>query len=54
LRSAFSPEELEEELAALGFARVELSGTAALDARYFQGRQDGLGLRGGQMMRAWV
>jgi methyltransferase (TIGR00027 family) len=54
LRSAFSPEELEGELAALGFAGVELAGTAALDTRYFQGRKDGLRLLGGHMMRAWV
>lgn len=54
LRSAFAPEALAAELAALGFARCELAGTAALDARYFQGRADGLRLRAGQMMRAWV
>jgi methyltransferase (TIGR00027 family) len=52
LRSEFTPAILVEELRALRFAEVELVDARALNARYLDGRADGLRLRGGQMMRA--
>jgi methyltransferase (TIGR00027 family) len=57
-RSELIPDELRDELAAVGFSRVALAGPAALNARYFAdpgaGRDDGLRLRSGHMAHAWV
>lgn len=52
LRSAFAPEDLCAQMRALGFSRAEVVDTAALNGRYFLGRQDGLQLRGGHLMHA--
>jgi len=41
-RTFFNPAALAGKLRELGFGRVEDLGPAALDARYFQGRADGL------------
>jgi len=55
LRSFFIPGELERDLRALGFSQIEDFDAAALNARYFAGRSDDLGLRGnGHLMRATV
>ena len=51
----FDPTALAGELAALGFGRVRDLGQAGINARYFAGRADGLGV--GTMyhlMSAWV
>ena len=53
-RSAFSPEALISRLRALGFDEVGMEGAPALNRRYFDGRQDGLHLRGGYIARARV
>jgi methyltransferase (TIGR00027 family) len=53
-RSAFSPEALAPRLSALGFEEVRMEGAPALNRRYFDGRQDGLLLRGGHIARARV
>jgi methyltransferase (TIGR00027 family) len=52
----FRPTELAEELRNLGFQRTEILGTEEINARYFNGREDGLRVRGGlgQLMGAWV
>jgi methyltransferase (TIGR00027 family) len=42
----FDPGTLAAELVALGFGRADVVGPGDLDARYFRGRSDGLGLRG--------
>jgi hypothetical protein len=52
LRSAFEPAALAAEVQALGFARVEVEDAEALNARYFDGRSDGLRLRGGHLLWA--
>ncbi len=54
-RSFFVTDDLLRELRALGFSFVEDANAPALNARYFQGRQDGLALGGaGHIMRARV
>lgn len=53
-RSELVPDELRDELTAVGFSRVELAGPDALNARYFPDRDDGLRLRSGHMAHAWV
>jgi len=54
-RSSFDPKALAEELRALGFSKVEDFDCAALNARYFSGRSDGLSLVGrGHIMRAQI
>jgi methyltransferase (TIGR00027 family) len=54
-RSFFEPEELLRDVKALGFSLVEDLNAAALNARYFQGRADGLALRGrGHLLHARV
>jgi methyltransferase (TIGR00027 family) len=53
----FTPDELEQELRAAGFGRMEQVDSDGLNARYFQGRADGLKLspsRLGMMATAWV
>jgi len=53
----FTTEQLEAELCGGGFARVEQSGSAELNERYFRGRADGLTLPEpglGVMATAWV
>jgi len=54
IKSEFVPAALTDELRALGFTQVAVTGSALLNARYFDGRKDGLALRGGQIMRARV
>jgi methyltransferase (TIGR00027 family) len=46
LRSAFVPAELAQTLRELGFSDVEDLDAAAMNARYFAGRTDGLAMRG--------
>jgi methyltransferase (TIGR00027 family) len=54
-KSFFAPEELAADLGRLGFSRIEDFDAAALNARYFQNRADGLKLAGrGHLMRAGV
>jgi O-methyltransferase involved in polyketide biosynthesis len=53
----FTPEELERELRAAGFARTEQVDSEGLNARYFRGRADGLKLSKsglGMLATAWV
>jgi len=52
----FDPAKLQDELKSLGFRRTEFLGSQQLNARYFQGRADGLLVRGGlgHLMAAWV
>lgn len=52
LRSTFEPAPLAAEARALGFSRVEVEDAAALNARHFAHRADGLRLRGGQLLWA--
>jgi methyltransferase (TIGR00027 family) len=55
LRSFFQPAELQRDLRALGFSFVEDADAAALNARYFSQRNDGLALGGtAHVMRARV
>jgi methyltransferase (TIGR00027 family) len=54
LRSELDPDALTDQLRGLGFSRVEIADHAALAARYFTDRRDGLRLRGGHIARAWV
>lgn len=55
LKSFFKPDELQRDLRALGFSFVEDADTAALNARYFLKRTDGLALGGAaHIMRARV
>jgi methyltransferase (TIGR00027 family) len=54
-RSAFDPNALLDEIKTLGFSFVEDLDSDALNARYFQSREDGLYLRGrGHLMHARV
>jgi methyltransferase (TIGR00027 family) len=54
-KSFFRPEELTREIVGLGFSSAEDFGAAALNARYFAERADGLALKGaGHLMRARV
>jgi methyltransferase (TIGR00027 family) len=54
-RSRFSPEQLANKLKSMGFSKVSHFSTDAANARYFQGRRDGLEVsRLEQMMRAVV
>ena len=54
-RSFFKPQDLKRDVAALGFSAVEDFDSAALNARYFADRMDGLKLRaGGHLFRARV
>jgi methyltransferase (TIGR00027 family) len=52
----FRPDELINELRALGFHHTEILGAAEINARYFADRADGLRIRGGagRLMGAWV
>ena len=55
LKSFFKPDELQRDLRTLGFSFVEDADTAALNARYFLKRTDGLALGGAaHIMRARV
>jgi methyltransferase (TIGR00027 family) len=55
LRSFFLPDELQRDLRAFGFSFVEDADAAALNARYFRKRTDGLALGGtAHIMRARV
>jgi len=54
LNSSLAPTELEADVGALGFSGSEVADSDALNALYFDGRTDGLVLRGGHIMRAWV
>jgi O-methyltransferase involved in polyketide biosynthesis len=53
LRLFFTPTQIAAELVA--FREVEDLGSAEINARYFQGRRDGLGLKGsaGRLLCAW-
>lgn len=56
-RSFFTPEELDSELRAAGFARVDQTDTAQLNDLYFRDRADGLKLSPeglGMLATAWV
>ncbi len=54
-RSFYEPGPLARDVAAMGFSRVEDFDSAALNARYFAHRADGLKLKGrGHLMRARV
>ena len=54
-KSFYEAEPLSRDLKALGFSLAEDWNTDALNARYFEGRSDGLRLRGrGHLMRARV
>jgi methyltransferase (TIGR00027 family) len=54
-RSFFEADALAHEVKAQGFSFVENLNAAALNARYFKGRSDGLALRGrGHLMHARV
>ena len=54
-RSLFETDALVNDIRALGFSFVESLDAAALNARYFNGRKDGLSLRGrGHLMHAQV
>ncbi len=53
----FTAEELERELRAGGFTRIEQVDSVGLNARYFEGRADGLKLSPsglGMLVTAWV
>jgi methyltransferase (TIGR00027 family) len=52
----FDPEELQDQLKAMGFHRTEFLQGKELNARYFRDREDGLLVRGsiGHLMGAWV
>ncbi len=53
----FAPEDLERELRAAGFSRVEQTDTEQMNERYFKDRADGLKLspvRIGMLATAWV
>jgi methyltransferase (TIGR00027 family) len=55
-RSLFDPQALSARLITMGFSEAEVSGADELNARYFDGRADGLRLKGaaGRLMRARV
>jgi methyltransferase (TIGR00027 family) len=50
--SGFDPRNLIDSLADLGFGQIEDLGPAEINARYFEGRDDGLRLLAGRVMRA--
>ena len=52
----FEPVELDNFLSPLGFRRIEQLGSKEINARYFQGRTDGLRVAGGlgRIVGAWV
>ncbi|HEY4903106.1 MAG TPA: class I SAM-dependent methyltransferase [Candidatus Sulfotelmatobacter sp.] len=52
----FDPAKLQDELMSLGFHRTEFLQGKQINERYFQGRADGLCVRGGlgHLMAAWV
>jgi methyltransferase (TIGR00027 family) len=52
----FEPVELDEFLSPLGFRRIEQLGSQEINARYFQGRTDGLRVAGGlgRIVAAWI
>lgn len=50
--SGFEPRNLIDALAQLGFGQIEDLGPAELNARYFDGRADGLRVLAGRVMRA--
>lgn len=50
--SGFDPRNLIDALAQLGFGQIEDLGPAELNARYFDGRDDGLRVLMGRVMRA--
>jgi len=52
LRSTFTLPALANRVLSLGFSRVEIAETDTLNALYFEGREDGLRLRGGQLLGA--
>jgi methyltransferase (TIGR00027 family) len=57
LRLFFTPGEMESELRAAGFQRIEQVDTDQLNARYFNNRTDGLKLspvRVGMLVAAWA
>jgi methyltransferase (TIGR00027 family) len=54
LRSTFTPDGLATQMEALGLSLVELADVDRLNATYFEGREDGLRLLGGQLARASV
>ena len=54
LRSAFAPADLVQQARSLGFSQVAVADAAMLNARYLDGRQDGLRLRGGHLMHTRV
>lgn len=54
LKSEIAPAGLSEDLRRLGFSQVAVADSALLNARYFEGRRDGLALRGGHILRASV
>jgi methyltransferase (TIGR00027 family) len=54
LRSAFVPKSLARSLSELGMSRSVVVDPAALNARYFDGRTDGLAVRRGHILHAWV
>lgn len=55
-RLFFSPEELEEFLAGLGFHRIEQLAAAQINTKYFANRRDGLRVAGsaGRIVGAWT
>jgi O-methyltransferase involved in polyketide biosynthesis len=50
--SGFEPRNLIDGLAQLGFGHIEDLGPAELNARYFEGRDDGLRILAGRVVRA--
>lgn len=50
--SSFDPRNLIDGLAQLGFSQIEDLGPAELNARYFDGREDGLRILAGRVLRA--
>ena len=50
--SGFAPRNLIDSLAQLGFGHIEDLGPAELNARYFEGRDDGLRILAGRVARA--
>jgi methyltransferase (TIGR00027 family) len=57
LQLFFTPEELEREVRAAGFSRIEQFDTNCMNETYFKGRADGLKLspvRVGMLATAWV
>jgi O-methyltransferase involved in polyketide biosynthesis len=50
--SGFAPRNLIDSLAQLGFGQIEDLGPDELNARYFDGRDDGLRILAGRVARA--